>query len=160
MAFRILNRDSSLPRISMICVAPAGVTSLPETAIRTAQMTVLFLKPCASAYAAIISKSASFVNFSADSNNGRSSSRICREFSFVAFCFLFSKRSALYSGSSSKKVRQSLLIEFLRVHPAQILSVHPAQLRVIEYSRRLTDSMIIKHFDELIQRENLVVIFR
>ena len=42
MAVRMRESDSSLPRISMICVAPAGVTAFPETAMRSAQMTVLF----------------------------------------------------------------------------------------------------------------------
>lgn len=36
---RILARDSSLPRISRISVAPAGVTLLPETAMRTGHRT-------------------------------------------------------------------------------------------------------------------------
>ena len=36
---RILARDSSFPRISRISVAPAGVTLLPETAIRTGHRT-------------------------------------------------------------------------------------------------------------------------
>ena len=39
MDFFILARDSSLPRISRISVAPAGVTLLPETAIRTGHRT-------------------------------------------------------------------------------------------------------------------------
>ena len=39
IAARILAMDSSLPRISMISVAPAGVVIFPDTAIRTGQST-------------------------------------------------------------------------------------------------------------------------
>ena len=47
---RILARDSSLPRTSMISVAPAGVICLPETAVRMGHITKPVLTPVSSTY--------------------------------------------------------------------------------------------------------------